>query len=226
MYKILLVEDDRAIAQAICRHITAWGLQIKAASNFRDIMAEFVAYEPQLVLLDISLPFFNGYHWCEQIRQVSRVPIIFISSAADNLNIIMAINQGADDFIAKPFDLTVLTAKIQAALRRAYNFTGLAGQAAALQHRGATLNLANASLTYQGQSLDLSKNDLRILQVLLENQGSVVSRSTLMERLWATNSFIDENTLTVSVARLRKKLDAIGLTDFISTKKGLGYIIS
>lgn len=222
MYKILLVEDDRAIAQAICRHITAWGLQIRAADNFRDIMAEFTAYEPQLVLLDIALPFFNGYHWCAQIRQVSRVPIIFISSAADNLNIIMAINQGADDFIAKPFDLTVLTAKIQAALRRAYNFTGLT---TTLQHRGASLNVANASLTYQNQRLDLSKNDLRILQVLLENQGQVVSRNTLMERLWATNSFIDENTLTVSVARLRKKLDAIGLTDFISTKKGLGYVI-
>ena len=222
MYKILLVEDDRAIAQAICRHITAWGLEIKAAGNFRDIIAEFLAYDPQLVLLDISLPYFNGYHWCEQIRQISRVPIIFISSAADNLNIVMAINQGADDFIAKPFDLTVLTAKIQAALRRAYNFTG---QTVALQHRGARLNIGNASLTYQEQRLDLSKNDLRILQVLLENQGSVVSRNTLMERLWETNSFIDENTLTVSVARLRKKLDAIGLTDFISTKKGLGYVI-
>ncbi len=222
MYKILLVEDDRAIAQAICRHITARGLQIQAASNFRDIMAEFAAYDPQLVLLDISLPYFNGYHWCQQIRQISKVPIIFISSAADNLNIVLAINQGADDFIAKPFDLTVLTAKIQAALRRAYNFTG---QTAVLEHRGALLNIANASLSYQEQKLSLSKNDLRILQVLLENQGNVVSRETLMQRLWETNSFIDENTLSVNVARLRKKLDALGLTDFIITKKGLGYLV-
>ncbi len=222
MYKILLVEDDRAIAQAICRHITTWGLQIQAASNFRDIMAEFAAYDPQLVLLDISLPYFNGYHWCQQIRQISKVPIIFISSAADNLNIVLAINQGADDFIAKPFDLTVLTAKIQAALRRAYNFTG---QTAVLEHRGALLNIANASLSYQEQKLSLSKNDLRILQVLLENQGNVVSRETLMQRLWETNSFIDENTLSVNVARLRKKLDALGLTDFIITKKGLGYLV-
>ena len=222
MYKILLVEDDRAIAQAICRHITAWGLQIQAASHFRDIMAEFAAYDPQLVLLDISLPYFNGYHWCQQIRQISKVPIIFISSAADNLNIVLAINQGADDFIAKPFDLTVLTAKIQAALRRAYNFTG---QTAVLEHRGALLNIANASLSYQEQKLSLSKNDLRILQVLLENQGNVVSRETLMQRLWETNSFIDENTLSVNVARLRKKLDALGLTDFIITKKGLGYLV-
>lgn len=221
-YKILLVEDDRAIAQAICRHITAWGLQIQAAGNFRDIMAEFAAYDPQLVLMDISLPYFNGYHWCQQIRQISKVPIIFISSAADNLNIVLAINQGADDFIAKPFDLTVLTAKIQAALRRAYNFTG---QTNLLEHRGAMLNIANASLTYQDQRLELSKNDLRILQVLLENQGNVVSRETLMQRLWETNSFIDENTLSVSVARLRKKLDSLGLTEFILTKKGLGYII-
>ena len=222
MYKILLVKDDRAIAQAICRHITTWGLQIQAASNFRDIMAEFAAYDPQLVLLDISLPFFNGYHWCQQIRQITKVPIIFISSAADNLNIVLAINQGADDFIAKPFDLTVLTAKIQAALRRAYNFTG---QTAVLEHRGALLNIANASLSYQEQKLSLSKNDLRILQVLLENQGNVVSRETLMQRLWETNSFIDENTLSVNVARLRKKLDALGLTDFIITKKGLGYLV-
>lgn len=222
MYKILLVEDDRAIAQAICRHITAWGLEIKAAENFRDIVGEFLAYQPQLVLLDIALPFFNGYHWCEQIRQISKAPIIFISSAADNLNIVMAINQGADDFIAKPFDLTVLTAKVQAALRRAYNF---AGQTVCLQHRGAVLDVAKASLCYQEQRLDLSKNDLRILQVLLENQGNIVSRDTLMQRLWETNSFIDENTLTVNVARLRKKLESIGLKDFISTKKGLGYVI-
>lgn len=222
MYKILLVEDDRAIAQAICRHITAWGLEIKVAENFRDIVGEFLAYQPQLVLLDIALPFFNGYHWCEQIRQISKAPIIFISSAADNLNIVMAINQGADDFIAKPFDLTVLTAKVQAALRRAYNF---AGQTVRLQHRGAVLDVAKASLCYQEQRLDLSKNDLRILQVLLENQGNIVSRDTLMQRLWETNSFIDENTLTVNVARLRKKLESIGLKDFISTKKGLGYVI-
>ena len=161
-------------------------------------------------------------HWCQQIRQISKVPIIFISSAADNLNIVLAINQGADDFIAKPFDLTVLTAKIQAALRRAYNFTG---QTAVLEHRGALLNIANASLSYQEQKLSLSKNDLRILQVLLENQGNVVSRETLMQRLWETNSFIDENTLSVNVARLRKKLDALGLTDFIITKKGLGYLV-
>ncbi len=222
MYKILLVEDDRAIAQAVCRHITAWGLEIRAAENFRDILGEFLAYQPQLVLLDIALPFFNGYHWCEQIRRVSQVPIIFISSAADNLNIVMAINQGADDFIAKPFDLTVLTAKVQAALRRAYNF---AGQTVCLQHNGAVLDVARACLSYQEQRLDLSKNDLRILQVLLENQGSIVSRDTLMQRLWETNSFIDENTLTVNVARLRKKLEGVGLKNFISTKKGLGYVI-
>ena len=222
MYRIFIVEDDPVIAGAMQRHLEGWGYQVARAERFDSVLSEFAAFDPQLVLLDISLPYFNGYHWCEQIRQISRVPIIFISSAADNLNIVMAINHGADDFIAKPFDLTVLTAKIQAALRRAYNFTG---QTVALQHRGARLNIGNASLTYQEQRLDLSKNDLRILQVLLENQGSVVSRNTLMERLWETNSFIDENTLTVSVARLRKKLDAIGLTDFISTKKGLGYVI-
>lgn len=222
MYRILIVEDDRGIAEAIKEQLTVWNLESRCVSDFRNVLAEFSEYNPHLILLDISLPFYNGYHWCSEIRKASKVPVIFISSASDNMNIVMAMNMGADDFIAKPFDLTVLTAKIQAALRRAYNFTG---QTVALQHRGARLNIGNASLTYQEQRLDLSKNDLRILQVLLENQGSVVSRNTLMERLWETNSFIDENTLTVSVARLRKKLDAIGLTDFISTKKGLGYVI-
>lgn len=217
------MEDDASIASALCRQITSWGFTVKAAENFQDITAEFLAYDPQLVLLDISLPFFNGYHWCTEIRKISQVPIIFLSSAADNLNVVMAINLGADDFIAKPFDFSVLIAKIQALLRRAYNFNG---RTSIVEHRGAILNAANATLTYQDQRLELTKNDLRILQVLLENKGRVVSRATLMQRLWETNVFIDENTLTVGVARLRKKLAALGLADFITTKKGLGYLIN
>lgn len=222
MYKILLVEDDRAIAQAICRHITAWGLEIKAAGNFRDIMAEFLAYDPQLVLLDISLPYFNGYHWCEQIRQISRVPIIFISSAADNLNIVMAINQGADDFIAKPFDQSVMIAKIQAMLRRTYDFSSAV---TVLEHRGAMLDTADSSFIYNGSKIPLTKNEYIILHTLMKNKGKIISREKLMERLWETDSFVDENTLTVNVSRLRKKLDSIGLEDFISTKFKMGYII-
>lgn len=223
MYRILIVEDDASIASAIARQLTTWGFAARTVEDFREVLGEFLAYDPQLVLLDISLPFFNGYHWCTEIRKVSKVPIIFLSSAADNLNVVMAINLGADDFIPKPFDFQVLIAKTQALLRRAYNF---AGHASLIEHKGMILNLANATLTYREQRLELTKNDLRILQVLLENKGSVVSRPTLMQRLWETNSFIDENTLTVSIARLRKKLAALGLDNLIATKKGLGYIIN
>ena len=222
MYRILLVEDDSGIAQAICEQGAMWELDVRCVRNFHDVLGEFTAYEPQLVLMDISLPFFNGYHWCSEIRRVSRVPIIFLSSAADNMNIVMAMNMGGDDFIAKPFDLNVLLAKIQAILRRTYDF---AAPAPTLEHRGAVLNTADASLTYQGQRIELTKNDYRILQTLLERKGSVVSRETLMEKLWETDSFVDENTLTVNIARLRRKLEAAGLPDYITTKKGLGYLI-
>lgn len=222
MYRILLVEDDPGIAQAVCAHLRQWELDARCVQNFRAVMEEFTAFDPQLVLLDISLPFFNGYHWCTQIRAVSRVPVVFLSSASENMNIVMAMNMGGDDFIAKPFDLNVLLAKIQAILRRTYDF---AAPAPTLEHRGAVLNTADASLTYQGQRIELTKNDYRILQTLLERKGSVVSRETLMEKLWETDSFVDENTLTVNIARLRRKLEAAGLSDYITTKKGLGYLI-
>ena len=222
MYKVLIVEDDAAIASVIGRQIEDWGLHARCAQDFRNILAEFTAFDPQLVLLDISLPFYNGYHWCSEIRRVSKVPIVFLSSAADNMNIVMAMNMGGDDFIAKPFDLDVLTAKIQAILRRTYDFVG---QTVLLEHRGAFLNTADLSLTYHGRRMDLTKNEYRILQTLIENKGRVVSRDTLMQRLWETDSFVDENTLTVNIARLRKKLDGAGLSGFIATKKGLGYLV-
>lgn len=222
MYRILIIEDDRGIADAITVQAQMWDLQVQCVQNFRNVMEDFTVFDPHLVLLDITLPFFNGYHWCSQIRQVSKVPIIFISSASDNMNIIMAMNLGADDFIAKPFDGSVLMAKIHALLRRTYDFTG---GAAVLQHRGALLNTGENSLSYQGEEIPLSKNEYRILLTLLENKGNVVSREKLMEKLWQTDSFVDENTLTVNVGRLRKKLETAGLTDFITTKFGVGYII-
>ena len=222
VYRVLMVEDDRGIAQAVQTQGELWNLQVCQVQDLRHVMEEFAAFDPHLVLLDIGLPCFDGYHWCTEIRRVSRVPVIFISSAADNMNIIMAMNLGADDFIAKPFDLNVLLAKIQAILRRTYDF---AAPAPTLEHRGAMLNTADASLTYQGQRIELTKNDYRILQTLLERKGSVVSRETLMEKLWETDSFVDENTLTVNIARLRRKLEAAGLPDYITTKKGLGYLI-
>lgn len=222
MYRILIIEDDRGIAEAIKEQAQMWNLDAKCVQNFRNVLAEFAAYDPHLILLDIALPFFNGYYWCSEIRKVSKVPIIFISSASDNMNIVMAMNMGGDDFIAKPFDQSVLIAKIQAMLRRTYDF---ASSVPVLEHRGALLNTGDHSLTYQGERVELTRNEYRILLALMEQKGKVVSREKLMERLWESDSFVDENTLTVNVNRLRKKLDAAGLTEFITTKFGVGYII-
>ena len=222
MYKLLIVEDDRGIAEAIQVQADLWGMEVQRVENFRNVMGEFAAFGPHIVLLDIGLPFFNGYHWCGEIRKVSKVPIIFISSAADNMNMVMAMTMGADDFIAKPFDQSVLMAKLQALLRRTYDF---AASVPVLEHRGALLNTGDNSLTYQGEKIPLSKNEFRILLILMENKGRVVSREKLMEALWESDSFVDENTLTVNVGRLRKRLDSAGLDRFITTKFGLGYII-
>ncbi len=220
--KIFIVEDDPVIASAVAEHIASWGCEPRIARNFQNIVQEFVEFDPQLVLLDVGLPFYNGYHWCSEIRRFSSVPIIFVSSASDNMNIVMAINMGADDFIAKPFDLNVLTAKVQAMLRRTYD---LGGQTRLLQHRDAVLNTDDSTLTYHGERVELTKNEYRILQVLMENKGKTVSRDVLMQRLWESDSFVDENTLSVNVARLRKRLDGAGLENFIATKKGMGYIV-
>lgn len=222
MYRILIVEDDMGIAEAMKKQIEMWDLETRCVENFRNVLEEFADFNPQLVLLDISLPFYNGYYWCGEIRKFSKVPIIFVSSASDNMNIVMAMNMGGDDFIAKPFDLNVLTAKIQAVLRRTYDF---GTQMTVLQHRGAILNTSDASLTYNGERIELTKNDYRILRTLMENKGKVVRRDALMERLWETDSFVDENALTVNIARLRKKLELAGLNDFIVTKKGMGYLV-
>ena len=222
MYRIYIVEDDRDIAGVLKKHISSWGFEVACSENFQNILAEFVDFDPQLVLMDITLPFYNGYHWCSEIRKISKVPIVFLSSASDNMNMIMAMNMGADDFISKPFDQQVLTAKLQAILRRTYDF---GGQMSVLEHRGAVLNFSDGSLTWQGRKVELTKNEQKILQCLMENWGTVVSRQSLMERLWATDNFVDENTLTVNVNRLRKRLEQAGLTDFITTRKGMGYII-
>ena len=221
-HRILIVEDDEAIAGAVSRIIESWGLTPRCVRDFRDVLREFTDFDPHLVLMDITLPFFNGYHWCSEIRKFSRVPIIFISSAADNMNIIMAMNLGADDFVAKPFDLNVLLAKIQALLRRSYDFAPTSN---VLAHRGALLDLNDHTLSFNGEDIPLTKNEYRILSCLMEQKGKVISREKLMERLWETDQFVDENTLTVNINRLRKKLDSAGLTHFITTKFGVGYLI-
>lgn len=223
MYRILIVEDDSGIAGAICQQASRWNLDCRCVQDFQHVVEEFRAYQPHLILMDIALPFFDGYHWCREIRQISRVPILFLSSASDAMNMVMAMNMGADDFIAKPFDGSVLTAKILALLRRSYDFSDGMPK---MEHRGAALNTLDGSLSYQGKSISLTKNEHRILLALMENGGGIVSREKLMERLWQTDSFVDENTLTVNINRLRKKLDAAGLKDFIRTKVGEGYYLS
>ncbi len=221
-YRILIVEDDEVIAKAIQKQLQNWNLEGRCVTDFRNVLDEFSEYEPHLVLMDITLPFYNGYHWCSEIRKASKVPVIFISSASDKMNIVMAVNMGGDDFIAKPFDMDVMMAKLQAMLRRSYDF---GGDTKALEHRGARLNMADATLVYEDEKIELTKNEYRILETLLEQKGKVVSRDKLMEKLWESESFVDENTLSVNVNRLRKKLDKAGLEEFIMTRVGLGYII-
>ena len=220
MHRIFIVEDDAVIADVVERHLSGWGYQVRQCRDFEHVLEEFAAFDPQLVILDISLPFFNGYHWCRSIRQVSKVPILFLSSASDNMNIVMAVQMGGDDFVAKPFDLTVLTAKVQALLRRTYDF----GPAAPLlECGGAVLNVSDASLTVGQARVELTRNEFRILRLLLEHRGEIVSREAIMTCLWASDSFVDDNTLAVNINRLRKKLAAAGLGDFIRTRKGAGY---
>lgn len=222
MYRIFLVEDDETIARLIKKHLEKWEYEVSTVQDFGNVLGEFAVCDPQLVLLDIRLPFYNGHYWCTQIRQVSKVPIIFLSSVSDNMNIVMAMNMGADDFIPKPFDLEVLTAKVQALLRRSYDF---ARSSSMLEHKGMLLNLSDATILYQEQKVELTKNELKILQTLIENKTQVVTRETLMTRLWESDMYVDENTLSVNVNRLRKKLTSIGLEDSILTKKGIGYQI-
>ena len=222
MYKVFLVEDDPGIASCLSEQLSSWGMQVASARDFRDILPQFAEFSPHIVLMDIVLPFYNGYHWCEQIRKISSVPILFLSSAGDDMNQVMAMNLGADGFIAKPFSADVVLAKVQALLRRSYIF---AGETPMLQYRGAFFNPADSTLTYQGQTLELTKNEHRILLLLLQNKGKIVSREKLMESLWQSDDFVDENTLSVNVNRLRKKLAAVGLSSMIEARFKVGYLI-
>jgi DNA-binding response OmpR family regulator len=222
MYKIMIIEDDMTIAKTLKEHLSKWNYDIIYATNFKNVMGEFNKFKPHIVLLDVILPFFNGFYWCGEIRKVSNVPVMFISSAGDNMNIVMAMNMGGDDFISKPFDLNVLTAKLRALIRRTYS---LHSQINVIQDKDVVLNLNDATLTYKNQRADLTKNDYKIMQLLMENAGKVVSREEIMQRLWDSDQFIDDNTLTVNMTRLRKKLSELGLEDFIITKKGMGYMV-
>lgn len=220
MHKILLVEDDEVIRQQVKKMLEQWGYEVVLVEDFMEVLSIFVKVEPHLVLMDIGLPLFNGYHWCQEIRKVSKVPIMFLSSRDQAMDIVMAINMGGDDFVTKPFDQNVLLAKIQGLLRRSYEF---GKDQSLLEYMGVILNLKAMDLVYQGEIVSLTKNEFQILQVLFERSGNIVSREDLMKELWNSDFFIDDNTLSVNVARLRKKLEAVGLNDFIETKKGVGY---
>ncbi|WP_211836816.1 response regulator transcription factor [Streptococcus thermophilus] len=220
MHKILLVEDDEVIRQQVKKMLEQWDYEVVLVEDFMEVLSIFVKVEPHLVLMDIGLPLFNGYHWCQEIRKVSKVPIMFLSSRDQAMDIVMAINMGGDDFVTKPFDQNVLLAKIQGLLRRSYEF---GKDQSLLEYMGVILNLKAMDLVYQGEVVSLTKNEFQILQVLFERSGNIVSREDLMKELWNSDFFIDDNTLSVNVARLRKKLEAVGLKDFIETKKGVGY---
>lgn len=222
MYRIFIVEDDMTIARTLAAHLEKWGYEAEYAKDFKNITERFMELDPQLVILDIMLPLFNGFHWCQEIRKISRVPIIFLSSANDNMNIVMAMNMGGDEFIEKPFDLNVATAKVQAVLRRAYSFQGAVE---VIEHGGIVLKLDDATVNFKGQEGELTKNEFRILKLLMEKAGRIVSRDEIIERLWESDEFIDDNTLTVNVTRLRRKLGSLGAVDVIKTKKGIGYIL-
>lgn len=222
MYKILIVEDDLIIAKSIEKFLVKWDYNVKCIEDFKDILFIFNEWEPQIVLLDIALPYMNGFHWCSEMRKFSKVPIVFISSASDDMNIIMAMNMGADDFISKPFSLNVLAAKVSALIRRTYSFGGSSN---IIIHKNITINLSNYTLYFEEKKLELTKNEFKILQILMENIGHIVTRDDIMIHLWNSENFIDDNTLTVNVTRLRKKMSEIGIENYIVTKKNVGYMV-
>lgn len=221
-YKVLIVEDDSVIGNLMKKHLEKWEFQVHTVLNFKDILSEFQEVEPDIVLMDVMLPFHNGFYWCNEIRKISKLPIMFVSSAGDNMNIVMAMDMGGDDFVTKPFDLNVLTAKMNALLRRSYSFQGTLN---ILEHRGVRLNLSSAIASYGDKEIELTKNEYKILQILIENAGEMVSRDNMMLRLWNDDEFVDDNTLTVNIGRLRKKLAGIGVEDYVITKKGIGYMV-
>lgn len=222
--KIMVVEDDLKIAKLICGNLKKWSYQVHMITDFHQVMSEFLAFEPDIVLLDIQLPVFDGFHWCQQIRQVSKVPIIFVSSRDNPLDVVMAMNLGADDYIEKPFHMDVLIAKVKGVLRRAYDY--VEEETKALEWDGKLLDLKKSLLVFENQTIELTKNEAYILAILFEAKGQIVSRDEIMRQLWDDERFVNDNTLTVNITRIRNKLTGIGIADLIVTKKGLGYMVS
>ncbi|HEM4767313.1 TPA: response regulator transcription factor [Streptococcus suis] len=220
MQKILVIEDDKTISQLVAKNLINWGYQVQEVKDFQMVLEQMEEFQPHLILLDIGLPFFNGYYWCQEIRKTSRVPIMFLSSHDQPMDIVMAINMGADDYVTKPFEMTVLLAKIQGLLRRTYDFVG---EQSLLWFEEVSLDLKTMQVSYKQDVEELTRNEFQILRVLFEHGKEVVSREELMRELWNSDIFVDDNTLSVNIARLRKKLAELGLPDVIATKKGVGY---
>ena len=223
MAKIMVVEDEAVIRQLIIEELEKWQFETFGTTDFQQVLTDFEEQEPQLILLDINLPVFDGYYWCQKIREASKVPIIFISSRNTNMDMIMAMNMGADDFVTKPFEIDVLIAKINALLRRSYNYVESSSET--LVHNGLTLNIDNSSMYINGESIDLSKNEYRLLYILMKNHGKILSREKLLRALWDDERFVDDNTLTVNINRLRRKIEQAGMNGYIETKVGQGYIV-
>ncbi|WP_270272776.1 two-component system response regulator SapR [Enterococcus gallinarum] len=223
MAKIMVVEDEAVIRQLIIEELEKWQFETFGTTDFHQVFDDFEEQEPQLILLDINLPVFDGYYWCHKIRETSKVPIIFISSRNTNMDMIMAMNMGADDFVTKPFEIDVLIAKINALLRRSYNY--VENNSETLVHNGLTLNIDNSSMQINDEVIDLSKNEYRLLYILMKNHGKILSREKLLRALWDDERFVDDNTLTVNINRLRRKIEQAGMDNYIETKVGQGYIV-
>lgn len=221
--KIMIVEDEPIIRDMIGESIRKWGYETIILDDFSQVLEIFLKENPHLVLMDINLPVYDGFYWCNKIRDISKVPIIFISSRNTPMDMVMAINMGGDDFIQKPFYEEVLITKIKALLRRTYSYTETV--ATIIEHDGIMLNLNNGDVFYGDKKAELTKNEFKILNILMQNKGSVVSREKIMRNLWEDESFVDDNTLTVNITRIRKKLAELGKENYIATMKGEGYII-
>ncbi|MEB2264214.1 response regulator transcription factor [Priestia megaterium] len=222
--KILIVEDDDKIYELVKEKFEQWSFEVAGIEDFQKVMEVFIAESPELVILDVNLPVYDGFYWCQQIRAVSKTPIVFLSSREHPMDIVMAMNVGADDYIQKPFNLDVLVAKVQALLRRTYSYGDTISDI--IEWNGAVLDLKKGSLHYNDQEIHLTKNEFFILRLLLEERGKIVSREELMRRLWEDEKFVSDNTLSVNITRIRTKLEDIGLNDKIVTKKGQGYLVN
>lgn len=222
MKEILLVEDDLDLSKVLSSSLNKWGFKVNLIENFDSILKEFTEKEPQLVIMDVNLPYYDGFYWCKKIREVSKVPILFLSSRDSNMDLIMGINNGGDDYITKPFSIEVLITKINALLRRTYDY---AGSESIIYYNGAVLDIEKCTFKYGDNTIELTKNEIKILSVLIKNREKVVSRDKLMMSLWNDDEFVSDNTLTVNITRLRNKIKEIGLDDFIKTKKGIGYMV-